>query len=151
MKRFRNAAVPIIYFLCLTELFSLTRFHQEWWHEEASERPGGYFAHNTGIRPEYGEVFSWINEKGYDTLGIKVGELSFEYPIWAMTESSNVRIENILVQNKSAAYEDMSFIPECVIVDKGYENDETLTVHGQLYNKEKTFTDNTRINIYVKG
>lgn len=151
MKRFRNAAVPIIYFLCLTELFSLTRFHQEMWHEEASERPEGYFAHNTGIRPEYGEVFSWINEKGYDTLGIKVGELSFEYPIWAMTESSNVRIENILVQNKSAAYEDMSFIPECVIVDKGYENDETLTVHGQLYNKEKTFTDNTRINIYVKG
>lgn len=151
MKRFRDAAVPIIYFLCLTELFSLTRFHQEMWHEEASTRPVGYFAHNTEIRPEYVEVFSWINEKGYSALGIKVGELSFEYPIWVMTESPNIRIENVLVQNKSAVYEDMSYIPECVIVDKGYENDETITVHGQLYIKEKKFMDNKRINIYVKG
>ena len=150
-ERLRSAAIPIIYFLCLTELFSLTRFHQEMWHEEASKRPGGYFAHNTEIRPEYEEVFSWINEKGYSALGIRVGELSFEYPIWVMTKSPNLRIENILVQNDSAAYEDMSYIPECVIVDRGYENSETITVHGQLYKKEKKFTDNKRINIYVKG
>lgn len=150
-KRFRDAAVPIIYFLCLTELISLTRFHEEMWHEDASKRPRGYFAHNTEIWPEYEEVCSWINEKGYSALGIKVGELSFEYPIWVMTESPNIRIENILVQNKSAVYEDMSYIPECVIVDRGYENDETITVHGQLYKKEKRFMDNKRINIYVKG
>lgn len=150
-KRFRDAAIPIIYFLCLTELFSLTRFHQEMWHEDASKRPEGYFAHNKEIRPEYEEVFSWINEKGYDALGIKVGEISFEYPIWVMAESPNIRIENILVQNDSKIYEDMSYIPDCVIVDKGYENNETITVHGQPYKKEKSFTDNKCINIYVKG
>lgn len=149
-ERFKNAVVPIIYFLCLTELFALTRFHQEMWHEDASKRPEGYFAYNKEIRPEYEQVFSWLNEKGYSTLGINVGSMSFEYPIWAMAESPNVRIENILVQNDSKIYEDMSYIPECVITDTGYENSETITVHGQLYKREPEFMDNKRISVYVK-
>lgn len=146
----RQAAVPIIYFLCLTELFSLTRYHQEKWHEEASRRPIGYFAHNRAIWMEYEEVFGWLNENGYDTLGIKVGPMNYEYPMWVMPEGPDIRIENILVQNASKIYEDTSYIPDCVIMDIGSKNDETITVHGQLYKRESEFMDNEHLAVYVK-
>lgn len=146
----RQAAVPIIYFLCLTELFSLTRYHQEKWHEEASRRPIGYFAHNRAIWIEYEEVFGWLNENRYGTLGIKVGPMNYEYPMWVMLEGSDIRIENILVQNASKIYEDTSYVPECVIMDIGSKNDETITVHGQLYKREPEFMNNEHLAVYVK-
>ena len=147
---FRAAVVPIIWFLCLTELFSLTRYHQEKWHEEASLRPVGYFVHNRAIWTEYETVFGWINEKGYGTLGIKVSEMTYEYPIWAMLQNPDKHIENIFVENASNIYEDMSYIPACVIVDTGLENDEAITVHGQIYQREPQFIDNEHIAVYVR-
>lgn len=147
----KRAVVPIVYFLCLTELFSLTRYHQERWHEDASRRPIGYFANNKAIRLEYEEVFLWLNEKGYSTLGIKVGVMNYEYPMWVMLDNPNKRIENILVQNNSKKYEDMTYIPECIIMDIEAEDSEIITVHGQLYKRESEFIDNEHLAIYVKG
>lgn len=146
----KQATVPIIYFLCLTELFSLTRYHQEMWHESASDRPIGYFNYNRAIRPEYEMVFEWLNAKGYSTLGIKVSNMTYEYPIWAMLQNPDKHIENIFVENASNIYEDMSYIPECVIVDIGLENDETITVHGQLYQMVPEFISNEHIAVYIR-
>lgn len=146
----RTAVVPIIWFLCLTELFSLTRYHQEKWHEEASVRPVGYFAHNRAIWTEYETVFEWLNENGYDTLGIKIGSMNYEYPMWVMTNGPDIRIENVLVQNASGVYEDMTYIPACVIMDAGRAVDATITVHEQSYEKAPEFINNEHIAVYVR-
>lgn len=146
----RAAAVPIIWFMCLTELFSLARFHQEVWHEDAAKRPTGYFAYNKAIRAEYEEVFSWLNEKGYCDLGIKIGLMNYEYPMWVMMEGPDIRIENVLVQNASGAYEDMTYIPECVIMDAGGAADETIIVHEQFYERVSEFINNEHIAVYAR-
>ena len=146
----RTAVVPIVWFLCLTELFSLTRYHQEKWHEEASVRPVGYFAHNMAIWTEYETVFGWLNENGYDTLGIKIGLMNYEYPMWVMTSGPDIRIENVLVQNASGVYEDMTYIPACVIMDAGRAVDATITVHEQSYEKAPEFINNEHIAVYIR-
>lgn len=145
----RKAFVPILYFLCFTELFSLVRFHQERWHEEAAQRPIGYFAKNRAIRPEYDEVFLWLQENGYQTLGIKVGAMCYEYPMWIMMDNPDFRIENVLVENESRKYEDMQYVPDCLIMDmRNAENE--VEVHGQLYSRASEFLENEYLAVYLK-
>ena len=146
----QTAFISILYFLCFTELFSLTRFHQELWHEEASKRPIGYFAYNKAIRPEYEEVFLWLKDSGYQTIGIKVGNMNYEYPMWIMFENPNLRIESVLVENQSAKYEDMQYIPDCLIMDLNKAGNEVM-VHGQLYSRATEFLENEHLAVYLKG
>lgn len=145
----RKAFAPILYFLCFTELFSLVRFHQERWHEEASQKPIGYFAKNRAIRPEYDEVFLWLQENGYQTLGIKVGAMNYEYPMWVMMDNPNFRIENVLVENQSGKYEDMQYVPDCLIMDLNKAENEVM-VHGQLYSRASEFLENEHLAVYLK-
>ena len=109
----------------------------------------GYFVQAEGMYPEYAWVLSQIEEKGYQTVGIKLSSSNFEYPIWQLLGSSVLQIENVLVDNESAKYEDNSYVPDCVIMD-AHRAPEEITIHGQDYYIAEEFRGNDRIVVLVK-
>ena len=66
--------------------------------------------------PEYKEVFLKLIENDYQSIGIKISSVNFEYPMWRFMEGSTFRIENVIVENVSSKYEDISYIPDCIII-----------------------------------
>lgn len=148
-KHIVKGFVPISYFLCFTTLFSLILFHYGKLPEKGAERSTGYFVNDEEMYPEYAWVFSTLKEDGCQTLGIKVNVINFEYPMWKFSKYMAFRIENVLVDNVSAKYEDMTFIPDCVIMDRGAAPDE-IVVHGQEYYIPEKFQDNKRIAVLYK-
>lgn len=148
-KDIREDAVPIVYFLGIASLFSLISFHWEKIPGTGSERSMGYFVQAEGMYPEYAWVLSQIEEKGYQTVGIKLSSSNFEYPIWQLLGSSVLQIENVLVDNESAKYEDNSYVPDCVIMD-AHRAPEEITIHGQDYYIAEEFRGNDRIVVLVK-
>lgn len=145
----KTALYPVVWFLCFTELFSLTWYHQEKWHESAMQRPIGYFANNGGIRLEYEETLSCLRELGCQKVGIKLNGVNYEYPIWWMLKENDIEIRHILVENASGIYEDETYIPEYIILENGIA-DGHITVHGQEYHELEEFVDNQYIKVYRK-
>lgn len=139
----------IVYFLGIMSLLSLISFHKEMIPEVGSEREAGYFVKAEGMYPEYAWVFSQIRERGYETIGIKLSSSNFEYPMWQLSGNSILRIENVLVENESAKYEDNAYIPDCIIMD-AHRALEEVVVHGQEYNIAEEFRENDRIVVLVK-
>lgn len=79
-----------------------------------------------------------------------LGEDSYEYPICAMLNNVE-RIEHISIYNESAVYEDMDYVPECVLVSGGAVDigkQDTIEVHGAVYEKGICYDD---IAVYVKS
>lgn len=144
----RMAAIPIIYFLCVTELFSLTWFHQERWHEEAGKRPIGYFAKNQAIRPEYDEVFDALSQMHLSKVGINIGYITYEYPIWKMLGNNDVEIRHIGVTNATKIYEDESFVPDCIILSKNQDSSNIINFHGEIYQIDDRLKNNQYLKIY---
>lgn len=141
--------IPIIYFLCLSSLISLFLYHKEQIPEDVFDRSAGYFTNSKGMYPEYKEVFLKIEENDYRTIGIKISPANFEYPMWKLMENTTFRIENVLVENISSKYEDISYIPDCVIMDMGQASEE-IRVHGQEYCISEEFQNNEYIAVFVK-
>ncbi|MCM1135859.1 MAG: hypothetical protein NC400_09835, partial [Clostridium sp.] len=146
----RQGTVSIIYFLCITEMISLSRYHQELWHEEASVRPEGFFAQNKGIRQEYLETLDWVRENGYKKIGLKLSGLNYEYPVWYILDTPEVQIEHVLVENQSAVYEDESYIPDCILGDVNLsEGFDYIIMHDIEYCKAEQFIENERMAVYL--
>lgn len=85
--------------------------------------------------PEEGNqaVIDVINANNFTNIGVK-GEYGYEYILWA--KISNLRrLENVNLTNAYRVYEDMSYIPECIIWETGTEEEqtETLECHGIIY------------------
>lgn len=144
----RGAILAVVYVICCMELFSLTRYHQEEWFENAISRPWGYFAANKQILADYENILYKLREKGYDKIGIKLGGLDYEYAIWYMMYSPELQMEHVLVENESAKYEDGSFIPECLILGSQFQ-EEKLTVHGKEYVRCTDEYEGTQLSIYI--
>jgi hypothetical protein len=143
--------VPVIYFLCITELFSLFRFHSEQWHEDASVRPDHYFSQNKGIRQEYLDALQWVKEKGYSNIGIKLSGYNYEYPIWYMLDGPEIHMEHILVENPSMKYADSDYIPDCILGDATLgDTKDSVWVNGILYQKAEQFTENEHLAVYLQ-
>ncbi len=84
----------------------------------------------------YRELIHIINENGYSKIGLDDG-LYMEYPFWQGIEKLE-RLENVNVDSEYfVQYEDMDYIPECIIRAVGDENvveeGDILTCHGRSY------------------
>lgn len=122
MESLQTAVVSIICFLCITELFSLIRYHTELWQHDVSERPEGYFAQSRGVEEDYYKVLDYIIENGYKNIGVKMSG-GWEYPLWAETRGEDIWIENVRVENVTSKYMDVAFMPDCVIASEYLEED----------------------------
>lgn len=149
----KQGIVPIVYFMCILELVSLTQYHRILWKEEAYERPSGYFVNSRGVQGEYLEVLNWICESQITSLGIKLDGLNLEYPFWAMLVDKDIRIENVLIENSSAKHKDVAFVPECVVVGKQVENssqiEKSIVVDDYSYNIVDEFPYNDYLYVYL--
>ena len=149
-EELRTAIVPIVYFLCLTELFSLCRYHQEQWHEDASVRPEHYFSQNKGIREEYLNTLDWVKEKGYQRIGIKLSGFNYEYPIWYILDNPELQIEHVLVKNASIMYADTDYIPDCILGDVNLGDfSDTIVYNGVAYQKSEQFVENKYMVVFL--
>lgn len=142
------AIISIIMFGSITQLFSMTWYHQERWHEGAARRPIGYFANNQGIRSEYEETLQYLESLGVRKIGIKLNGINYEYPIWKMMSADEVEIRHIGVENASADYTDNAFEPECIILGAGIA-DGTINIQGHKYEEIEKFSDNQYIKVFI--
>lgn len=145
----RQAIVPIMCFCIATDAFSLIRYHQELWHEEASVRPDAYFYYNKSLKEDYFEVIQWIKDNNYQKIGLCINSHRFLWPVWAMLGNEDIRMEYILVENNSSKYENVDFIPDCIITDE-LSKDEYVTVHGNVYQRTEEFADNEKLWVFVR-
>lgn len=85
--------------------------------------------------PEEGNqaVIDVINGNGFTNIGVN-GKYSYEYVLWKKI-SGLQRLENVNLTNAYKVYEDMSYLPECIIWETGTEEEqtETLECHGVVY------------------
>lgn len=145
----RTSIVPIICFCIITEGFSLIRYHQEIWNEEASVRPYAYFYHNKSLKEDYFEVIEWIKNSDCQKVGLCVSSNQFLWPIWSMLEEKDVQMQYVLVNNSSSQYENFDFTPDCIITDRSLEN-EQIEVHGGTFERVEDFADNQNLWTYVR-
>lgn len=84
-----------------------------------------------------------VEDMGAKNIGLITTGGSYEYPIQYMLKHSTERIEHVLVDNDTSRYEDLSFVPDCILAIK--DQGEILEVHGQTYEK---IMSGENINIY---
>lgn len=96
-----------------------------------------YFIGNPEQEYVYRELANIINERKFTTIGLD-GTVYMEYPLWCGIEKID-RMENINVKDKYfQQYEDLSFIPECVIKvvseNDAIQEGDSMECHGVEYN-----------------
>lgn len=78
----------------------------------------GWFYSRHSNMDSYTQATDAIKNKGYESVGLKTGEDTWEYPLWRMLEQSNVStIKHVLLEDKAIKIlEDTSYIPDCILV-----------------------------------
>lgn len=77
-----------------------------------------WFYNRLANKVSYTQAADAIRDKGYESIGLKTGEDSYEYPLWRLLERSNVSaIKHVLLKDDTIqALEDTSFSPDCILV-----------------------------------
>lgn len=91
-----------------------------------------YFAVRGEFYSPYTVVTGEIIEDGYENIGFVCDEDSYEYPLWKMMEGSISRFEHVCVMNETEIYDDVDFIPECIIV-VNVEVEDMIKYHNTDY------------------
>lgn len=140
LKKF---CLPIICWIGITGLVALITYHGGIISRQDMSRPYGYFTNRSDIAEEYVQVCETVKERGYELIGIVCMEDDYEYPIYYMLKRSADRIRHIMVSNETSVYEDIEYVPECIIstIDLG----NSTTYHDILYNRQ---TEGI-LNVYI--
>lgn len=126
--RKRAGIFAIIYFLCITELIGLVCYHGHIARDSKSEE---YFVSRREIEESYKEIVNFVNEGGYDKIGLLTGGDSYEYPLDAMIKNG-VRLEHMNVMNATGKYENADFVPD-IIIAVNFAPDDVTICHGCEY------------------
>lgn len=111
------ACLGTIVFICVLSLGNMYTYHFEQNTVYGARwRPIGYFVNQRGEYFAYADLCDFINEHGYQQIGLVMGENSYEYPFWVMLEDSAIRLEHVNVNNESSIYADTEFTPQCIIL-----------------------------------
>ena len=136
----------IIYLLCIFEFTGVILYHGNI-AISSQRKEGSYYMLGSNIYEEYGEITDIINGMSCDNVGLMIGEDTWEYPYWVQLRGK--RIEHVNVKNDTSIYEDVGFVPECIILDdyEGLENG--VMCHGIKYSKVYE-SDGKRISLWTK-
>ena len=136
----------IIYLLCIFEFTGVMLYHGNI-AISSQRKEGSYYMLGSNIYEEYGEITDIINGMSCDNVGLMIGEDTWEYPYWVQLRGK--RIEHVNVKNDTSIYEDVGFVPECIILDD-YEGPENgVMCHGIKYSKVYE-SDGKRISLWTK-
>lgn len=92
-----------------------------------------YFAGGSGAEELNQAVIDVINANGFTNIAIN-GDYGYEYVLWGKI-SNLQRLESVNLTNAYRVYEDMAYIPECIIWQTGTAEEQTelLECHGVTY------------------
>ena len=128
-SKIERSVVPIICFLCCTEMLGMFYYHGKIAFEQS--KSNGYFVTRRELTESYGKLADMLEQRGYSNIGLVTGGDSYEYPIIAMIENYG-RIEHVNVENETGKYEDLGFIPD-IIIALNYDGPDYIVCHGQEY------------------
>lgn len=132
-KIVQNGLVGVICLACIAEIFSMSKFHQNYVYKNESDRAHGYFVRHVDEYEIYSEICQIIRKKEFRQVGLKMQEEDYEYPLWKILEEDVDRIEHIFVENTSQRYDDYNFTPDCIIWVGGLPEG-TIERNGKIYN-----------------
>ncbi|MCM1146197.1 MAG: glycosyltransferase family 39 protein [Clostridium sp.] len=138
----------VIIFMCGVELIGLVNFHRPISQLGDAERFYGYFYEQRYLYDDYKKVCSLIPEEANE-VGLLIGAIDYEFPLWQQLEEKEVCIRHIMVENISSRYEDAAFVPDYIISSR--TSAETLEYHGQMYYLQKECKDNSHLWLYCAG
>lgn len=130
--KYGDMLMGVLIFVSLSELIHMIPYHYEestWGGNRSVEYFHNWKEEKYGV---YEEITLFIKSKEYSTVGLVISENSYEYPLWALLFETNVIMKAIDVENITAVYEDESFIPDCIFVDKEMGIEE-YEYHGIKY------------------
>lgn len=133
-RPFLKKAIPgTLCMLCVIGLCSMTAYHyRQCSIHHADQRPYGYFVNRVPEYEEYAALCDAVKAGGYKTVGLIIGENTYEYPLLVMLQDSVSAIEHINVTNESSRYTDTAFQPDCIIcID--VSPDAGFTCNGKAY------------------
>ncbi len=110
-------------------------------------KPDGYFTYNPDIKDGYISAISKIQSFGSGKIGLVVGQDSFEYPLWSVLQNQGYEIKHIMVSNMLGKYEDMDYVPDYILVERGREGN--MIFHGENYRLKNGESDDY-FGLYVK-
>lgn len=137
----KNFTLPISCWIGVTGLVFLFSYHGEIAKEQDFARADGYFMNRREIELDYRKAEEVIENAGCKNVGLIMHMDAYEYPIQYMLKYNVNRIEHIMVDNETAIYEDITFVPDCILTtsDMGenmevYEEDYERVQQGEYLN-----------------
>lgn len=139
IKSAGHAAISIIHFCCIIDLFAMTWYHggimKGGWKDE-------YYVNNLNVAEEYREIINDICNSDIKNVGLKLELNAYEYPLW-ITNKDNLYLSHINVENETAKYSNEDFVPDCIISTYGAED------KVEFGGKQYTLMENSCNNVYI--
>ncbi len=121
--------MAIAWFCIIVELSGLFSYHAEIALKEGND--SRYFLVNSEAYEAYRETADYLNDKRCKEIGILIGGGTYEYPLWKMVNAD--RIEHVRVTNDTGILEDMTFVPEVILVIDERIEEDIWECHGMEY------------------
>lgn len=134
-SKYYYGILGILFFVLMAETTCMIEYHINFVlrNNEVSERIEGYFYHQKEAYNSYSKIREIVREMEYDNVGIISKEDSYDYPMFKMIEAYTDKIEHVNVKNATEIYEDVNWIPECLVVLEP-DDIEEVECHGVRYN-----------------
>ena len=129
-KELVYAFAGMVIFVSLSSFNDSYVFHKQFLYD-GNGRERAYFKVKE-VFDQFNDTATEVKNGGYKNMGLIVGNDSYEYPMWKMTEGFIERIEHVCVDNETAVYEDESFVPDC-IVSVDVETGDEIDCAGNTY------------------
>lgn len=109
-----------------------------------------YFLHGMNQYEELTAIADVLNQMGDVKIGVDLMEGTLEYPLMYMIDGSISELKCVNVSNSSVMYEDMSYVPDCILY-RGPIDDSMLSngyeCHGVIYTNMTKISDSCCIFI----
>jgi hypothetical protein len=106
-----------------------------------------YFQYNKAVYPAYDSMTELIAGTGCERVGLRIGSLALEYPLWVLLREKGFEgvIQHVDVPNETSVYEDPAFVP-CAIVSEGPSSDYVAILSEHPFGNYYVYLNETGVN-----
>lgn len=131
----KNGVIAIVAAACVLSCADQAYFHADVARKQDGQL-AGYFTNNAPQCSTYRELIDEINAKNYKTVGLYITRGQYSYPFWPMCPGVE-RIEDVAGggYNETQKYDDLSFVPDCIVWIADLPESGEFEWHGVTYQK----------------